>query len=52
MEDILKSAFLGIILMVTLIFSAPILVEDEKQEIVSGAEKAEVETEKDIHIPL
>ncbi len=52
MEDILKSAFLGISLVGILIFSAPILNEHEKQEIVSVAEQAQVETEKDIHIPL
>ena len=52
MKDILKSAFMGIILVGTLIFSAPILNEDEKQEIVSVAEQAQVETERDIHIPL
>jgi len=52
MEDIFKSGILGIALIGTLMFSAPILNDDKKQEIVSGAQNTEQKTEKDIHIPL
>ena len=40
------------VLIGTLIFSAPILNEDNNEEIVAGSEDVELKTEKDIHIPL
>ena len=50
MKDILKSVLFGIGLVVTLMFSAPILNNDNK-EIVVVPEDLERQTEKDIHIP-
>ena len=52
MEDILKSGILGIVLIVTLILSAPILNDDKNKEIKVVPESSELQTEKDIHIPL
>ena len=53
MGDILKSGLLGIALIVTLVFSAPILNDDdENSEIAVVPESTELEMEKDIHIPL
>ncbi|MEM1260654.1 MAG: hypothetical protein AAGH81_19170 [Bacteroidota bacterium] len=51
MGDILKSALFGIVWVVTLIIAAPILNKDKK-EIVVVPEELELQTEKDIHIPL
>ncbi|MEO0573508.1 MAG: hypothetical protein AAF039_17530 [Bacteroidota bacterium] len=53
MEDILKSGLLGITLLITLIFSAPIL-NDTDQDIdkMVAVKRTELQTEKDIHIPL
>lgn len=52
MEDILKSGIFGIALLGTLIFSAPILNDDDNTDVVAGSERMELKIEKDIHIPL
>jgi hypothetical protein len=52
MKDILKSGILGIVLIGTLVFSAPILNDNASEEMVTGSETTEQKIEKDIHIPL
>lgn len=52
MNDILKSGLLGITLIVTLLFSAPILNDDSNTKVTVAPEDLELQTEKDIHIPL
>ena len=52
MRDILKSGLLGMTLIVTLIFSAPILNDDENTETVVAPENLELQKEDDIHIPM